>query len=52
MPKPKRLRPAYKAMIVAPQPEAVEAGPRVLAAGGNALDAVIACALPKAWSIR
>lgn len=45
MPKPKRLRPSYKAMIVAPQPEAVEAGRDVLAAGGNALDAVIACAL-------
>ncbi|MBV9519343.1 MAG: gamma-glutamyltransferase, partial [Hyphomicrobiales bacterium] len=45
MPKPKRLRPSYKAMIVAPQPEAVEAGHHVLGAGGNALDAVIACAL-------
>jgi gamma-glutamyltranspeptidase/glutathione hydrolase len=37
--------PSYKAMIVAPQPEAVEAGQDVLAAGGNAIDAVIACAL-------
>jgi len=45
MPKPKRLRPPYKAMIVAPQPEAVEAGHDVLGAGGNAIDAVIACAL-------
>ena len=45
MPKPKRLRPPYKAMIVAPQPEAVEAGLSLLAAGGNALDAVLACAL-------
>ena len=45
MPKPKRLRPPYRAMIVAPQPEAVEAGHDVLAAGGNAIDAVIACAL-------
>ncbi len=32
-------------MIVAPQPEAVEAGTAVLREGGNALDAVIACAL-------
>src|SRR5580693_3951196 len=45
MPRPKRLRPAYQAMIVAPQPEATEAGLGALEAGGNALDAVIACAL-------
>ena len=45
MSKPARLRPAYKAMIVAPQPEAVEAGFSVLESGGNAVDAVIACAL-------
>ena len=32
-------------MIVAPQPEAVEAGARALIAGGNAVDAAIACAL-------
>jgi gamma-glutamyltranspeptidase/glutathione hydrolase len=32
-------------MIVAPQPEATEAGLITLKAGGNALDAVIACAL-------
>jgi gamma-glutamyltranspeptidase/glutathione hydrolase len=32
-------------MIVAPQPEAVEAGEAILRAGGNALDAVLACAL-------
>src|SRR3954451_18185246 len=32
-------------MIVAPQPEAVEAGTIVLEAGGNAIDATIACAL-------
>jgi gamma-glutamyltranspeptidase/glutathione hydrolase len=44
MSKPKRLRPAYRAMIVAPQPEATEAGLNVLEAGGNALDAVLACA--------
>jgi len=31
-------------MIVAPQPEAVEAGAAVLARGGNAIDAAIACA--------
>jgi gamma-glutamyltranspeptidase/glutathione hydrolase len=31
-------------MIVAPQPEAVEAGALVLARGGNAVDAAIACA--------
>ena len=33
-----------KAMICAPQPEAVEAGARVLMSGGNAVDAAIACA--------
>lgn len=32
-------------MIVAPQPEAVEAGARVLEQGGNAVDAAIACGL-------
>ena len=32
------------AMIVAPQPEAVEAGALVLKRGGNAVDAAIACA--------
>ncbi|MDE2200547.1 MAG: gamma-glutamyltransferase [Rhodospirillales bacterium] len=32
-------------MITAPQPEAVEAGAAVLSEGGNALDAVLACAL-------
>jgi gamma-glutamyltranspeptidase/glutathione hydrolase len=31
-------------MIVAPQPEAVEAGQAVLAGGGNAADATLACA--------
>jgi gamma-glutamyltranspeptidase / glutathione hydrolase len=45
VPRPERLRPAHKAMIVAPQPEATEAGVGALEAGGNALDAVIACAL-------
>ncbi|MEM7778523.1 MAG: gamma-glutamyltransferase, partial [Pseudomonadota bacterium] len=33
------------AMIVAPQPEAVEAGGDILRDGGNAIDAAIACAL-------
>ncbi len=32
-------------MVVAPQPEAVEAGVLALRAGGNAVDAAIACAL-------
>jgi len=32
-------------MLTAPQPEAVEAGLEILRAGGNALDAVIGCAL-------
>jgi gamma-glutamyltranspeptidase/glutathione hydrolase len=45
MAKPQSRRPRYKAMIVAPQPEAAEAGLITLKAGGNALDAVIACAL-------
>lgn len=45
MTRPTRRLPAYKAMIVAPQPEAAEAGLMALQTGGNALDAVIACAL-------
>jgi len=32
-------------MIVAPQPEAVEAGAQALTAGGSAMDAILACAL-------
>ena len=32
-------------IISAPQPEAVEAGALILRAGGNAIDAGIACAL-------
>jgi len=32
------------ATIVAPQPEAVEAGAEVLERGGNAVDAALACA--------
>ena len=34
-----------QAMIVAPQPEAAEAGADALREGGNAVDAGIACAL-------
>ena len=45
VPQPPRRLPAYRAMIVAPQPEAVEAGASILRAGGSAVDAVIACAL-------
>ena len=41
MPRPARRIPAPRAMIVAPQPEAVEAGAAVLAAGGNAMDAAM-----------
>lgn len=44
MPRPTRRIPKPRAMIVAPQPEAVEAGAAVLAAGGNAIDATLACA--------
>lgn len=33
-----------RGMVVAPQPEAVEAGVEVLRRGGNAVDAAIACA--------
>jgi gamma-glutamyltranspeptidase/glutathione hydrolase len=34
-----------RGMIVAPQPEATEAGAEILKAGGNAVDSAIACAL-------
>ena len=44
MSRPARRVPPARAMIVAPQPEAVEAGAAVLAAGGNAIDAALACA--------
>lgn len=44
MPAPARRLPPARSMIVAPQPEAVEAGARVLAEGGNAIDATLACA--------
>lgn len=37
--------PPYRAMIVAPQPEAVDTGAEILAVGGNAVDAAIAAAL-------
>lgn len=43
--RPARRLPRPRAVIVAPQPEAVEAGAATLREGGNALDAVIACAL-------
>ena len=39
------MRYREKAMIVAPQPEATEAGADMLREGGNAVDALIACAL-------
>ncbi len=45
MPHPPNRLPAARAMIVAPQPDAVEAGAGVLAAGGTAIDALLACAL-------
>jgi gamma-glutamyltranspeptidase/glutathione hydrolase len=38
------MRYRKNAMIVAPQPEAVEAGADILKAGGNAVDAAMACA--------
>jgi gamma-glutamyltranspeptidase/glutathione hydrolase len=44
MPRPTRALPNPTAMIVAPQPEAVEAGQSILAAGGSAVDATLACA--------
>ena len=44
MPRPQRRLPVSRAMIVAPQPEAVEAGADVLRAGGSAIDAVLAAA--------
>src|SRR6476469_5092417 len=43
--RPANRMPIANAMIVAPQPEAVEAGADILAAGGNAMDALLACAL-------
>lgn len=43
--RPARRLPAAKAMIVAPQPEAADAGAEVLENGGNAMDAAITCAL-------
>src|SRR4051812_41860017 len=44
-PRPVHRSPTCTAMIVAPQPEAVESGLSMLEAGGSAIDAVIACAL-------
>ncbi len=43
--RPSRRLPRARAMITAPQPEAVEAGEELLRAGGNALDAAVGCAL-------
>lgn len=45
IPHPPRRLPPARAVLTAPQPEAVEAGLAILGAGGNALDAVVACAL-------
>ncbi len=45
MARPENRLPSPRAMITAPQPEAVEAGLAILAGGGNAMDAVLACAL-------
>ncbi len=39
------MRYRKRAMIVAAQPEATEAGADILKAGGNAVDAAMACAL-------
>ncbi len=44
MPRPARRLPTAKAMLTAPQPEAVEAGADILRAGGSAVDAMLACA--------
>ncbi len=44
MARPDRKLPQPRAMITAPQPEAVEAGAAILAAGGSAVDAALACA--------
>src|SRR5262245_56295073 len=46
-PSPRRTSMRYrkKAMIVAAQPEPTEAGAEILKAGGNAVDAAMACAL-------
>ncbi|MEV0611932.1 gamma-glutamyltransferase family protein [Nonomuraea sp. NPDC050404] len=45
MKKPERRLPEHTGMVVAPQPEAVEAGAEVLRRGGNAVDAAICTAL-------
>lgn len=44
MSRPTRRMSVPKSMIVAPQPEAVEVGAAMLAAGGNAIDATLAAA--------
>ena len=45
MSRPADRMPPARAMIVAPQPDAVEAGADVLREGGSAIDALLACAL-------
>ena len=45
MSRPASVKPHFRAMVVAPQPDAVEAGVAVLEAGGSAIDATIASAL-------
>ena len=45
MTRPAPRLPTPRAMIVAPQPDAVEAGADVLAQGGTAIDALLACAV-------
>ncbi len=44
MPRPDRKLPRARAMVVATQPEAVEAGVDILRAGGSAVDAMLATA--------
>ena len=51
MPRPARILTPCRSMIVAPQPEAVESGRAALASGGNAVDAVLACAFTQvSWT--
>ncbi len=45
VPRPPRRLPPARAMVVAAQPEAAEAGSTILRAGGSAVDAAIAAAL-------
>ena len=52
MPHPNRCLPPARAMIVAPQPEAVEAGADVLRRGGNALERRWPARSCRAWWTR